>query len=68
MKKTDYLVELRELSEADLKARIKEISEELMKLRFRKASNQLEQGHVYSEARVKLAQAKTVLNEKQAAA
>jgi ribosomal protein L29 len=64
MKKNDYLAELRDLATADVKQRISELSEELMKLRFRNAIGQLDQTHQFSEIKVKVAQAKTVLKEK----
>lgn len=64
MKKKDYLVELRGLSQDGLKSRIKELQEEKMKLRFKKSSNQLDQKHRLYEVRSRLAQAKTIHSEK----
>lgn len=64
MKKNDYLAELRDLAVADVRQRISDLSEELMKLRFRNAIGQLDQTHQFSQIKLRIAQAKTVLNEK----
>ena len=58
---------IREMSEADLRAREKELSEQLMKLRFQKAIGQLESGLKVRETRRDIARVKTILKEKQAA-
>jgi large subunit ribosomal protein L29 len=58
---------IRELPEAELRAREKELSEQLMKLRFQKAIGQLESGLKVRETRRDIARVKTILKEKQAA-
>ncbi len=58
---------IRELSEADLKAREKELSEQLFKLRFQKAIGQLDNALKVRETRRDIARVKTILKEKQAA-
>jgi len=57
---------IRELSEADLKAREKELSEQLFKLRFQKAIGQLDNALKVRETRRDIARVKTILKEKQA--
>ncbi len=68
MKKSDTLAELKAMSDEELKAKARELGNELMRLRFRKASGQLEQVNLLSEAKRTLAQAKTLLTERSAAA
>jgi large subunit ribosomal protein L29 len=58
---------VREMSEADLKAREKELSEQLFKLRFQKAIGQLDNALKVRETRRDIARVKTILKEKQAA-
>ena len=58
---------IREMSEADLRAREKDLSEQLMKLRFQKAIGQLDSGLKVRETRRDIARVKTILKEKQAA-
>lgn len=58
---------IRELPEAELRAKEKELSEQLMKLRFQKAIGQLESGLKVRETRRDIARVKTILKEKQAA-
>lgn len=68
MKSSEFLKEIRGLSQEDLRKKARELAEELMKLRFRKASGQLEQGHLLSEVQRNLARVKTVLNSQQESA
>jgi len=58
---------IRELKEAELRAKEKELSEQLMKLRFQKAIGQLDSGLKVRETRRDIARVKTILKEKQAA-
>ena len=58
---------IRELPEAELRAKEKELSEQLMKLRFQKAIGQLESGLKVRETRRDIARVNTILKEKQAA-
>ena len=58
---------IRELSEAELRAKEKELSEQLIKLRFQKAIGQLDSGLKVRETRRDIARVKTILKEKQAA-
>jgi large subunit ribosomal protein L29 len=58
---------IRELSEAELKAKEKELAEQLMKLRFQKAIGQLESGLKVRETRRDIARLKTIRKERQAA-
>ena len=64
MKRKEILTELKGLSLEQLLTKHVELGEEKMKLRFRKASGQLEQGHRLKEARVTLAQVKTLISQK----
>ena len=61
----DKLKELRELSTEEIVKAIHSSEEELMKLRFRHAAGQLEQTAQMTTIRRQVAQARTVLNEKQ---
>jgi large subunit ribosomal protein L29 len=58
MKRKEFIAELKDLSEEQLKARGRELAEELMRLRFRKASRQLMESHKIGEARRQLARVK----------
>ncbi|MCD6560295.1 MAG: 50S ribosomal protein L29 [Deltaproteobacteria bacterium] len=56
-------IELRELSEEDLKEKEKDLSRELFNLRFQKASGQLGNSAMIPKTRRDIARVKTVLND-----
>ena len=56
--------ELRKLTESEIAEQIDGIRRELFDLRFQKATSQLSNTHRFKEARIKLAQLLTVLNER----
>ncbi len=57
--------ELRELSDAELKAKIAECKEELFNLRFSQATGSLEKPARISELRKAVARMKTILRERE---
>ena len=56
--------EFRQLTDTDINQQIDGIRRELFDLRFQKATSQLSNTHRFKEARIKLAQLLTVLNER----
>lgn len=56
-------IELRELTEEDLKEKEKDLSQELFNLRFQKASGQLGNSAMIPKTRRDIARVKTVLND-----
>ena len=56
--------EARKLSDADITEKIEVIRRELFDLRFQQATRQLNNPHLFKEARIKLAQLLTVQNER----
>ncbi|NDC37389.1 MAG: 50S ribosomal protein L29 [Proteobacteria bacterium] len=68
MKSKEFIIQLKSLTEAELRERARSLSEELMKLRFRKASGQLQQTHRLGEIRRNLARVETALKQKAMAA
>jgi len=56
--------ELRDLSDADLKAKLDELAAEGMKLRFQKATMQLNETSRISANRREVARIQTILNER----
>ncbi len=67
MKTTANLRELREKSEADLRAREKELAEQLFALRLQRSTGQLEKPSKIRQAKRELARVLTVLQQKQTA-
>lgn len=68
MKSSEFLKEIKGLSQDELKQKARELAEELMRLRFRKSSGQLEQGHLLTQVKKNLARVQTVLNSQSKAA
>jgi large subunit ribosomal protein L29 len=60
--------EIRELSSQELQDKIRELKEELFNLRFQMATGQLENTMRLKEVRRSIAQAKTVIRERELAA
>lgn len=67
LKKTDFLKSLREMNEADLKAKIAEDEMRLKKLRFGHAVSPLENPMSIRAVRKDIARLKTELKQKQSA-
>ena len=67
MKSKEFNIQLKALSEAELREKARSLAEELMKLRFRKASGQLQQTHRLDEIRRNLARVQTALKQKTSA-
>lgn len=58
-------VEIRELTDAEIKERVGQIREELFRLRFRSATQELENPALLVQLRRDLARLKTVLRERE---